>query len=1482
MSHSHRLHVAVGSLSLCLLGLWSCSAERAPLRSADEFVRAPAQESEPTSKPTPTPTPPDEVTGARKLGPKGPKVLIGSPPRGDEPELSPGGPSGPDDALLVTVSTPYQILEGAGTYVHVAAWQPDGKPARLARVYVGKELMGTTNDQGALVFLYPPTPTATGALVHGDLSVVDAKQPNRRGQVQFKPKLRAAGMSSDQVFVYAERGVYEPGELIRLRTIAWRLDEDYTPLTERETTLSLVDGMGKVWAGATLTTDDFGVAAGSLALPAGAPEGRYELRAKSGATVATSPLQVRELKVPRYEMAHTIRRFVLPEQTSFDFEVTLSSPRNEPLDSLTLGVRSVSRGVELFSLPKMKVNGPGPHKVSIKGEALERLRSRSMSTFVLSLEGPGGVSDELEREVYLTSTPYVAVLEPDKEQYTQGEQVKLVVKMRDLDGVPARGVALRLDVGGPKALVGKTDAHGVALFDFPMPEQALNVSLFVDDVSDAVSTRRLAYVPKRPMLSKIEQPRQIEHQESEVVVRFPADIEPVEGVVHMDIVDTSGAIVQSVLVPIEQTPQGPKAQTKFRAPSWGSMLLTFFALGRRRGAPTNPDHPYYELGLLTEGQSLVVHPNRTLEVLLDGVPDELKPGQEAELEVQVRDAQGQPARVALGASMVDGGLISLKDPLEITPMDHFYDPTLRTMSTTGAKMLTWPVVSRNWGIERRDVALPPFLFKSGGGVEGEGVAGLFDSPTTKPQGLDDAKLNSSGAKYKKAAPKKRKMAKSGIVVETGRDGSWQELKASQPSRPTLLKPPPEEPKPKVTIRTGFVESALWLPSLRGTGSAKFKVRAPETISSQELVVVASDHQGGVGLARKRISVTQEVFIQADLPAIIRAGEQVKVPLLVQNNTDQGGRFEATLDAPGLEAKLLSPSVELGPREQGVIWAQLSPKEPGDYLYTAKLVGAGHEDTFRASARVLPSGVPIEERWSGRSDSKSPFTLALPAQAGAEQAQTTLSVVFPVLTASSFDFARFERALKADPLSMSADLTGAALLLRIAQQQRVGSEALDRLRSRVLSGLLGLSSAQASDGSFSYWRSSAKPSVMVTAWALEGALEAKSIGLPVSSSMISLASQWLAKQLGPTLEIDVSEIAYWEGDSEQVKAGLRAQIFDIITRIPERERDAKVNALVARMASHFKDKLREGKALDPLMSAHAISGLLRIQGLSKAETGRLLDELMTQRVQGHWESSWFHVLGGQIELNAAMISLIHAVDPKLYVTQQREALDYILKTQPLWGSWHNERGSSAALRALALVGKPPESLKGQVSVLWRGQEIKRVELGEKDPFMSTLELAALDLPTPDPTQGGELEVRVKGLSQPQVAVHRKVWPKADARAAASDGALSLKVSAKPKSLSVGQRGELVVELKGRGLRRIGVSRSALMELDLTLLNVLIAQIDGVIRYHVDRDVVWIDVFMREERLELKLPIVAKREGVGRWPTISVDGVQVSAGALKVRP
>jgi hypothetical protein len=259
-----------------------------------------------------------------------------------------------------------------------------------------------------------------------------------------------------------------------------------------------------------------------------------------------------------------------------------------------------------------------------------------------------------------------------------------------------------------------SDPQGTARFKVTMPAGPLPISLYMEGVEPPIATQELGWVEARPMASQVAEPILRERQMAKILVRFPEQIRPAERVVHLDVVDSSGAIVQSALLPVEDTPTGPIAQGSFEAPTWGSMLITLFALGKPAGAQGPLTHQ--QLGLLTEGQNMVVHPDRTLEVMLDGVPDQVRPGSQLTFKPRVRTPQGKEVEASVGVALVDQRIMALRDPLEVTPMDQLYNPTLRTMATVGAQILSWPVVSRNWGDARDDIALPPFPFLEGGPI----------------------------------------------------------------------------------------------------------------------------------------------------------------------------------------------------------------------------------------------------------------------------------------------------------------------------------------------------------------------------------------------------------------------------------------------------------------------------------------------------------------------------------------------------------------------------------------------------------------------------------------------------------------------------------------------------------------------------------------------------------------------------------------------
>ncbi len=92
-------------------------------------------------------------------------------------------------ALLLAIDTPYQLFGRASSYVHVAAWYPDGRPAAGADVFVDRRGVGRTDRHGTLVFRRSGRDGAAQAVDDGATLFVVAPG-DRCGAVGFTPYAR--------------------------------------------------------------------------------------------------------------------------------------------------------------------------------------------------------------------------------------------------------------------------------------------------------------------------------------------------------------------------------------------------------------------------------------------------------------------------------------------------------------------------------------------------------------------------------------------------------------------------------------------------------------------------------------------------------------------------------------------------------------------------------------------------------------------------------------------------------------------------------------------------------------------------------------------------------------------------------------------------------------------------------------------------------------------------------------------------------------------------------------------------------------------------------------------------------------------------------------------------------------------------------------------------------------------------------------------
>lgn len=1473
-----------------LIWFVGCSAQRAADVSRTEAVEAPSSADELIEEAT---RPDDRIKeGAPSfgsgLGPMGPQVLIGSQvsAKGGPPRVAKLPKE--SEALLIAIDTPYQIFDDQGSYVHVAAWHTDGEPAKDATVYVGATPVGKTSELGSLVFLYPPKGSAKKSAIGANMiRVVDAKDLDVQGSVPFRPNLRTASFASDHLFVYTDRGVYRPGERVRVRSIGWHLKQDYEPLVEREVEFLLEDARGEVVGGAKRTTDEFGVASLDIPIPVTAPEGLYSLRVAYKGERQTARLQVRAFKPPNVKIEHDLGRFITRAQRELAFDVSLTDAQGGAFDQGELRVSAEVNGAPVVVIER-DVTGQGPHRVELEGRQLDKLRARlSDGQWVkvkIAVTDRVGRRDELVREMRFAVNPYVAVLELDKDQYSTGDAVEVIAKLKDLDGVPLRDAAVELDVGGERVEV-ITDSAGTAQFSLVMGARAMNIGLFIDGVTSPIATHTLNWVAPRAMVSHIAAPIIKERRRAKVKVRFPADIKPAEEVVHMDVVDTSGAIVNAVLLPIKETSEGYVAVGEFSAPTWGSMLLTFFALGERRGVQQDPSRPHHSIGLMTEGQNLVVHPDRELEIVLDGVPDVVAPGGEVKVAARIARPDGTSVVASVGASLVDGRIMAMKDPLEITPMDHFYEPTLRTMSTTGSKILSWPVVSRNWGGRMMDVALPPFPFLDGGRVSVNahgGMAGEFAE--------DEGAADNFGGMPPSPSKKAMKPGKGAMMAPSLEADAADELMdsdamvASNSDRGRRKSDRARKEDVKITIRDRFPETSLWRAHMRAEGTMSVDLQMPDSIAAQELVLVASDRRGGVGVARHTIRVEQAVFARADFPARLHVGERVKIPVSVRNGTEQDADFKIAFEAKGLSASLETRTLRIPANQTALTFIEVTASSHGDTRYNLSVASGKIQDIVRGEVFVSPAGAYDEVTVGGVAGKGRAFESSFEVAASSTGSESFLHVSLPTVTTAMAGVLDVDQVISEQPLSVTADLATAALVLRYATAKGIDSPMLARLRDRVTQAVSMLALAQHDEGSFSYWRNG-RQSVYATTWALEGMLEALELDVPVHSGGITHAADWLASQVSSSGEVEVDDIAFWEGGSERVRVGVAAQVFDVLTKIPKSMRSDLVARRIDQLAGRFSTYLKQD-TLDPLIAGRALQGLAREgaldQGVARAAVRKLLDV----RDRRHWEPSWFNAYGGTVEATAAMIGAMTAIDREGYKVELRDALMWVLSTRDSWGRWHNERGTAAAVRALLLAGRPHDQVGGELVVKLDGEVVHAVKIDPADPFMSAPQLEHLSLGRGLPA--GEHRVRVEFNGAPLAAtITTRSW-RETRRTSFERGEVALRASA-ASELDSKSEGAMSVDIalpKDRVVSDVRIAPSGLIELDLGALARMVEDDTRLTRLEVERGYVTLTLAPGVTSFSAKLPARVLREGEGTWPALMLERggevvATVSAGPLSTR-
>lgn len=1018
--------------------------------------------------------------------------------------------------VRLVLNAPYQAWAEDGTYVHVVAFTPTMQPCANADFYLRDRHIGKADANGAFAF----RSNVTGS--SNQLRVVCQGAANKwyRGELDFSAGRRSPEFERPTVYLQADRGVYRPGQVIRIRALAWNLRGEYVPAANQNVAVWLQDDTATAVTGSRVRTDEDGVGAVELPLAESLAEGSYRLVAEYippqqqrsrwswrppsdtlGRTEA--PIQIRRFQAPVIEIRHSLGEFLTPAMRSVPFTVNLGYVDGSRFESAQLVVTVITDD-HRESLPAINVRGTGPTSITLSEAILQRARNAREVKIELSATDPTQRKDTMVRVMRVVENPYQASLELDRNGYAPGEMVDVAVRVVDLYSVVQRN-KLVIGNGCGQHPTGRTDESGMVHFRFAMPRSSCEFAVKMEDTVRSIATVNVPMTPVRPMQSRVQEQHVQEQSPVTVTVNFPADVVPAERVVHADLTDSSGAIIDSFLVPIEELNGTYRANTVLRAPTWGSMLVTLYALGVRRSERQNPS----KIGLLTDGQSLAVGAISHLEVTLHGMEGEQRPGSQVPLSIDVR-RDGQRTNAVLGISIVDRGVISMLDPFEHSPFDRFYDPQQKVLASTGAQTLTWPVVQRTWGSDRYDIGwLPSFGMHAGaenrrdgtvqwrqptprsnqnnsnamlgivspfGGIAESDNDGESENGNMSGDAIGDAfgfgGLGATGTGWGGGGTGEGTIglgnfgtmghgsgtgSGQGYGAGSGRFSGGEGTQGTGGRR--FIRDPSEDPAPsaQLILRTGVDETSLWLPREGHTpSSSSLQIPMPATIGEHQINVLASDRRGGIALARATLVVRQPLSVRADLPETMTQDTPTTVAVVAQNTGNSPVDVDLALRSAHWTVSAVGAThVTIAPHQSATTRFQVTAQQPGTIDYEAELRTGSIVDVLRARTLVRPAGILHSEQRLSMLTASQPMRTTVArgvpncqgatTQCAAHYQDVRLSVALPESTAwdVALDYAQ--------PLFMG-DIRAAAAALDIAHtlgQDRASSSV--RAQTDLLTG-----------------------------------------------------------------------------------------------------------------------------------------------------------------------------------------------------------------------------------------------------------------------------------------------------------------------------------------------------------------------------------------------------------------------------------------------
>ncbi|HEU4323243.1 MAG TPA: Ig-like domain-containing protein [Roseiflexaceae bacterium] len=475
---------------------------------------------------------------------------------------------------------------------------------------------------------------------------------------------------------------------------------------------------------------------------------------------------------------------------------------------------------------------------------------------------------------------------------------------------------------------------------------------------------------------------------------------------------------------------------------------------------------------------------------------------------------------------------------------------------------------------------------------------------------------------------------------------------------------------EVLVRRNFPDTAYWNPSLvtAADGTASVTVELPDSLTTWRLSARAITADTLVGQTISELVATRPLLVRPSLPRFLTAGDQLTLQAVLQNNT--AGPIEATVTlraaaAPAAGEGAASPVQIQDAAEQRVSvpangtalvrWRALVGAPEGKILVdrallTFEVSGGGQRDAVEQILPVQRFTTPEVVASAGQVRDTTVETIQGPADTTQGELLIELTPSLAAGLETGLGYLRDYPYLCVEQ-TVSRFLPNAVTSRLFKQFGVSNSEAEAGLAQSISAGLQRLIATQQLDGGWGWWSSDASDPYL-TAYVIQGLLEARQAGYDVDQQVLDRALAFLkgsldsdqTAQRSPYSLLNMRSyglyvlalagqpdrgrtIALYEQRAQLAIYG-RAYLLMTLKRLGNE--DVRVKTLVADLMGtaimHTADAHWEEREPDHWnMSSNQRTTALALQALLQADPENFLVPnavryLMVQRRDGHWEST----------------------------------------------------------------------------------------------------------------------------------------------------------------------------------------------------------------------------------------------------------------------